>query len=398
MIFEMDSIMDDQLLDGAPQFIPKKDAETPELGGEFDVLQAQEGLSESSYRIVGVSAPASGIDMVDGSGGDEYNVSSAAVQSQKDEPAALSIAPADPEPTHSSVSVREHGAASHPYAPDMTTARPRGESVFWIDIEKMEPNPYQPRREFDEDALQSLSDSIRVHGILQPVVVSKVEVETPRGLDVKYQLIAGERRWRAARIAGLREIPAVIKRGQPLQQQKLEWALIENVQREDLNPVERGRAFKQLVDEFRISQREISNRIGKSREYVTNTIRLLALPQEMQSAVAANVISEGHARALLSLQDIPENQKKLFEDIKAHQLGVRDAELATRAILGIRRPTKRRNARFLDPEVRFAQSRLEETLGTKVLLQKDGSRGKIVVEFYSDEELRAILDKITRER
>jgi ParB family chromosome partitioning protein len=276
-------------------------------------------------------------------------------------------------------------------------ARPRGESIFWIDIEKIEPNPHQPRREFDEEALQSLASSIRIHGVLQPIVVSKIEIETPRGFDVRYQLIAGERRWRASKIAGLREIPAIIKRGQTAERQKLELALIENVQREDLNPVERARAFKQLIDEFGLAQRDVAERIGKSREYVANAVRLLSLPAHIQSALESGVISEGHARAILTMQGLPESQNKLFEEIKANNLTVRDTELATRAMLGARRPTRRRNVAFLDPEVRSVQSRLEETLGTKVLLQKDGGRGKIIVEFYSEEELRSIVNKMIRE-
>ena len=276
-------------------------------------------------------------------------------------------------------------------------ARTRGESIFWIDLDKIEPNPYQPRRAFDGGALESLAESIKVHGVLQPIVVSKREVETTRGFDVRYQLIAGERRWRASTMAGLREIPAVIKRDAPPERQKLEWALIENVQREDLNPIERARAFKQLIEEFKLAQREVAERIGKSREYVANAVRLLALPPHIQEAINDGRITEGHARALLTLQDLPENQSRLFGEITANSLTVRDAELATRAVLGARRPTKRRNAMFLDPEIRAVQSRLEETLGTKVLLQKDGTRGKIVVEFYSDEELQSIINKIIRE-
>jgi len=280
---------------------------------------------------------------------------------------------------------------------DMKFARSKGESVFWIDIDKIEPNPFQPRREFEEVALKSLAESIRVHGVLQPIVVSKVEVETPRGFDVRYQIIAGERRWRASAIAGLREIPSIIKRGETPARQKLELALIENVQREDLNPIERARAFKQLCEEFKLTHKQVGERIGKSREYVANAVRLISLPEDIQNSVRSGVITEGHARALLTLQDLPENQAKLFEETLANNLSVREVELATRSIVGIRRPTKRRFAAFMDPEIRVAQSRLEETLGTKVLLQKDGTRGKIVVEFYSEEELQAILGKIIKE-
>ena len=141
----------------------------------------------------------------------------------------------------------------------------RGEAVFWIELEKIEPNPFQPRREFNEEALKDLAHSIREHGVLQPILVTKREIHTPTGLEVLYQLIAGERRWRAAKIAGLSQIPAIIRRGVPDDRIRLELAIIENVQREDLNALERARAYKQLIDEFHLVQREIGMRIGKSR-------------------------------------------------------------------------------------------------------------------------------------
>ncbi|MFY9462422.1 MAG: ParB/RepB/Spo0J family partition protein [Candidatus Sungiibacteriota bacterium] len=351
---------------GLESLIPDRDPAEILDKQPLDVLDAQVNLPEPVYRLVSLDNIASErIEVEKASSTETPPVSFAKEESLHEEP--------------------------------LRHARRSGESIFWIDIGKIEPNPYQPRREFGEEALQSLADSIRTHGVLQPIVVSKVEIDSPRGLDVRYQLIAGERRWRASKMAGLREIPAVVKRGETPERQKLELALIENVQREDLNPVERARAFKRLMEEFALSQREVAGRIGKSREYVANAVRLLSLPAHIQSAIEAGAISEGHGRAILTMQDLPESQNKLFEEIKANNLTVREAELATRAMLGVRRPTKRRNAAFLDPEVRLVQSRLEETLGTKVLLQKDGERGKIIVEFYSDEELRSIIDKMIRE-
>lgn len=273
----------------------------------------------------------------------------------------------------------------------------RSDSVFWIEVEKIEPNPYQPRREFVEDALKDLASSIREHGVLQPILVTKREIETPTGLDVRYQLIAGERRWRAARIAGLLQIPAIIRRGIPDDRVRLELALIENVQREDLNAMERAHAFKQLIDEFHLVQREIGERIGKSREMIANTLRLLALPQEIQEALHGGKITEGHARAILMAGDDLAKQQQVYNAVLVDRLTVREAENRARQVSGKIFVPRRRPAQVQDPEIRSWQARLEEKLGTKVKLEKLGERGKIVVEFYSDEELRGILDKLIRE-
>ena len=273
----------------------------------------------------------------------------------------------------------------------------RGDSVFWIEIEKIEPNPYQPRREFGEDALRGLSASIREHGVLQPILVTKREIETPTGLDVRYQLIAGERRWRAAQLAGLSQIPAVIRRGIPDDRIKLELALIENVQREDLNPMERARAFKQLIDEFHLIQREIAERIGKSREMIANTLRLLALSPEIQTALHEGRITEGHARAVLMAGDDAAKQAEVYNAVLMDRLNVREAENRARQVSGKIFVPRRRPAAMQDPQTREWQRQLEDRLGTKVQFQKLGERGKIVVEFYSEEELRGILDKLIRE-
>ena len=273
----------------------------------------------------------------------------------------------------------------------------RGDSIFWIEIEKIEPNPFQPRREFEETALKYLAGSIREHGVLQPILVTKRELETSTGLDVRYQLIAGERRWRAAKLAGLLQIPAVIRRGVSDDRIKLELALIENVQREDLNPMERARAFKQLIDEFHLVQREIGERIGKSREMVANALRLISLPQEMQEALHSGKITEGHARAILMAGDDAIKQREVYTSVVTDRLTVREAENRARQISGKIFVPRRRPAAVQDPEMRQWQNRLQEKLGTKVQVQRMGERGKIVVEFYSEEELRGILDKLIRE-
>lgn len=273
----------------------------------------------------------------------------------------------------------------------------RGDSVFWIEIEKIEPNPYQPRRDFNEESLKDLAGSIREHGVLQPLLVIKREIETATGLDVRYQLIAGERRWRAARIAGLSQIPAVIRRGIPDDRLRLELALIENIQREDLNPLERARAFKQLIDEFHLVQREIAERIGKSREMIANTLRLLALAPEIQEALQAGRITEGHARAVLMAGGDTAKQQEVYSAVVMDRLTVREAENRARQIGGKIFVPRRRPAAVQDPELRDWQNRLQEHLGTKVRLERLGERGKIVVEFYSEEELRGILDKLIRE-
>lgn len=273
----------------------------------------------------------------------------------------------------------------------------RGESIFWIEIEKIEPNPLQPRREFDEAALKDLASSIREHGVLQPILVTKREIETPTGLDVRYQLIAGERRWRAAGLAGISQIPAVIRRGVPDDKIRLELALIENVQREDLNALERAKAFKQLIEEFHMVHKEVAARIGKSREMISNTLRLLALPPEMQESLQTGRITEGHARAILMGGDDLVKQKAIYEAILMDRLNVREAENRARQIAGKILIPRKRPAAVQDPVMKDWQNRLQERLGTRVQLQKVGDRGRIVVEFFSEEELRGILSKLISE-
>src|ERR1700689_2194636 len=169
-----------------------------------------------------------------------------------------------------------------------------GDSIFWVEVERIKPNPFQPRKTFDEAALASLAESIRSYGVLQPLTVTRKEIEKPgEGIAVEYELIAGERRLRAAKLAGLREVPVVIRSGEDSDRMKLELAIIENLQREDLNPIDRALAFQRLYNDFGLKHIEIAKRVGKSREYVSNTLRILALPPEMQQALQSGDISHG---------------------------------------------------------------------------------------------------------
>jgi ParB family chromosome partitioning protein len=205
-------------------------------------------------------------------------------------------------------------------------------SIFFIEVDKIVPNPYQPRREFDPGPLKDLAESIRQYGILQPLTVSRVERETgDGGLVTEYELIAGERRLRASRLAGLTEVPAIIRVGDD-SMMKLELAIIENLQREDLNAVERARAFARLVEEFKFTHTQIGQKMGKSREYVSNTVRLLSLPQEILDALSVGKINEGHTRPLMMLSSRPEEQATLFKEIQFRKITVREAERIARRI------------------------------------------------------------------
>ena len=260
------------------------------------------------------------------------------------------------------------------------------ESVFWLELDRIKPNPFQPRREFDEMALKELADSIKEYGVLQPIVVMRTQNDFTGG-PVIYELLAGERRLRAAKIAGLSQIPVIIRQ-EPSSKLKLEMALVENLQREDLNPIEKAIAFKRLMDEFGLLQREVAIKVGKSRESVANTMRLLTLPQEMQNAVASGAISEGHTRPLLMLIEHKDEQKALYEDIIVKKISVREAEILSRNIA-----TERARA-FLDPAMKNLQQKAENALGTRVRIEKKGVKGKISIDFFSEEELHSILNKI----
>ncbi len=278
--------------------------------------------------------------------------------------------------------------------PENLSNENRSESIFWIETENIRPNPLQPRREFDEAKLNDLAESIKQYGILQPLVVVRQERETGAGIAVDYELIAGERRLRAAKIAGLAHVPAMI-RSEPADKVKLEIALIENVQREDLNPMERAVAFKQLMDNFNMRQRDVGLKIGKSREFVANTLRMLSLPEYVQKALADGRISEGHARPLMMLSERPEEQEALFNDIYFKRLSVRDAEKASRRI-AVERTRKRDD--IPDAETRSLEEKLREALGTRVYIERKGIGGKISIEFFSEEELQNLIGQVIAQR
>lgn len=255
-----------------------------------------------------------------------------------------------------------------------------------IRLDDITPNPFQPRKEFDEEKLAELAASIREHGLIQPLAV--------RPVGDRFQLIAGERRWRASRIAGLSVVPVIIhevdERG------LMEMALVENLQREDLNPLEAAQAYRRLLDEFQLTQEEVASRVGKSRPAVSNTLRLLTLPEPVQEAVANGSLSEGHARALLGLGD-PKDVLKVWNQIKEQGLSVRSTEqLVRRMVRGVSRETPvRRTAPRSDADLRAVEDRLRSTLGTQVRVSGEGKRGWIAVEYYSPEDLTRLLEKIT---
>lgn len=272
-----------------------------------------------------------------------------------------------------------------------------GDSIFWVEVDKIKPNPYQPRRFFDETKLRDLSDSIRQYGVLQPLVVTRREVEIPSGgLAVEYELIAGERRLRASKMAGVFQVPVVIRVDPEAESDrlKLELAIIENIQREDLNPVERARAFSKLSEEFKFTHQEIGKKIAKSREYVTNSLRLLTLPEEVLVALSEGRITEGHTRPLLMLTDRPEERSTLFKDITLKKLTVREAERIARHIAQDR---ARKTTGDMNPKVLELEKRFMENLGTRVQIELKDLGGRITIDFYSDDDLNNLLNRVSKD-
>ena len=255
------------------------------------------------------------------------------------------------------------------------------ESIFNIEIDKIRPNPYQPRKEMDKENLKELADSIREHGVLQPLIVSKVEKQTKRGRDVEYELVAGERRWRAARIARLPHVPVIIRGS--VQEKKLELALAENVQREDLNSLEMALAFRQLQDKFGLKHNDIAKKVGKNRATVTNTLRLLTLPEKIQRALGNSRISEGHARAILMAK--PAARIALFNDVTANNLSVRQAEDRARALAVVRRKKLGRGPK--SPLFKALEKDLEKVIGRRTSITQRGDLGHLRIEFVSQGEL-----------
>ncbi len=265
-------------------------------------------------------------------------------------------------------------------------------AIFWVEVEKIRPNPFQPRKEFDEAKLADLAKSIRQYGVIQPLTVSRKEVERQDGgLQTEYELIAGERRLRAAKLAGVREVPVLIRAGEDDDKTKLELAIIENLQREDLNPIDRAKAFDQLIKKFGFKHGEIAEKVSKSREYVSNTVRLLALPEAMQQALSDGKISEGHTRPLLMLTDRPQEQETLFREIILKRVTVRDAESIARRIATDR---VRKKEYMYAPEILQMERELTEALGTRVVIEPKENGGKLSIDFMSEEDLRVIFNQL----
>lgn len=255
-----------------------------------------------------------------------------------------------------------------------------GDRILRINPEKIVINPQQPRTHFSETALNDLAESIKQHGIIQPLIVTKK--------GDKYELIAGERRWRSAKLIGLKEVPVIVREEQ--EQKKLELALIENLQRENLNPLETARAYKRLIDEFNITQEEAAKKVGKARSSVANALRLLTLPIAVQEALASGKISEAHAKYLLGLEN-EAKQLNMLKKILRQNLTVAETDKEIKRLTGSKE-TKEKD--YFD---RAQENELGEFLGTKVELKRQGRGGKIVIDFYSEEELIAILKKINKQ-
>jgi len=266
-------------------------------------------------------------------------------------------------------------------------------SIFWIETDKIKPNPYQPRREFDEARLLELADSIKQYGVLQPLTVSRVEKEkADGGLVTEYELIAGERRLRASKIAQVLQVPVIIRVGDS-SLMKLELAILENLQREDLNAVDRARAFFRLVSEFKFTHAEVAKKMGRSREYVSNSLRILSLPEEVLNALSEGKISEGHTRPILMLADHPEEQIVLFKEIVYKKITVREAERLARKIAYDR---VRKKEFMPDPEITELEEEFQDKLGTRVHIDRKDLGGQIKIDFFSTEDLRSILDLINK--
>ena len=267
-------------------------------------------------------------------------------------------------------------------------------SIFWIDTDKIKPNPLQPRREFDKARLQDLADSIKQYGVLQPLTVSRIEIEKEGGgLVTEYELIAGERRLRAAKLAGVSQVPVIIRTGDTAMM-KLELSIIENLQREDLNAVDRARAFLRLTTEFKFTHNEIAKKMGRSREYVSNSLRILSLPEEILQALSGGKITEGHTRPILMLADHPQEQLVLFKEILYKKITVREAEKLARKIAYDR---VRKKEFMPDPEITELEEEFQEKLGTRVHIDRKELGGQIKIDFFSTEDLREILDLIGKQ-
>lgn len=269
-------------------------------------------------------------------------------------------------PTKIDKTILEHG----------TLILPDEERIQQIPIEQVRANPLQPRHNFDHEALEDLTNSIREHGILQPLIMTH---------DQKgYEIIAGERRFRASQLAGLKTVPAIVRDIQ--EQQKLEMALVENIQRRDLNPIEEAVAYRRLIDEFNLTQEEVAKRLGKNRTVITNILRLLTLPTEIQKALISGKINFSTARVIVGLP--PQERMKFFEKVMKQDMNVRTVEDQAKKIT-IHQHTRKPK----DPNVLALEDKLQSLLGTKVTVKKTGETGQIIIDFYSPEELNNLINR-----
>lgn len=258
--------------------------------------------------------------------------------------------------------------------------------IIEVKISQVEPNKNQPRKSFDREKLETLADSIKEHGIIQPIIVTKSE-------DGRYTIVAGERRWRASKIAGLTTIPVVVK--EYTDQTVAEISLIENLQREDLNPIEEALGYKELSDTYGLTQDKISQKIGKSRSAIANSMRLLLLEDEIQQRLISGEISEGHARAILSLEGF-ELRNFLVNQIIENSLNVRQAEVLAKQLQKGRPERRKKSPDVYSIEIKRIQERLAESLGTKVTISNGAKKGKIEIEYYGNDDLERLLNLIQK--
>lgn len=267
--------------------------------------------------------------------------------------------------------------------------QPEFEGVSTLPIEKVRPNQDQPRKQFDSQALADLTESVRLHGVLQPINVRLMA-------SGYYQIISGERRWRAAREAGLEEIPVIVLEADD--RRAMELGLIENLQREDLNPMEEARGFQTLMQEYGMTQEEVARQVGKSRPAVANAVRLLALPQELAQYVEADILSAGHARALLGLTD-PEEMKAVADKVAQRQLSVRQTEELVRQMQKLAGQSEKKQTPDTAPEVDYAAvaaRELADSLGRKVKIVSGRKKGRLELEYYGTEDLNDLLEALHR--
>ena len=268
--------------------------------------------------------------------------------------------------------------------PDESFNTDNKNSTLYISINEIKSDKDQPRKSFDSEKIAELTESIKTHGIIQPLILRKIDND-------QYIIVAGERRWRAAKIAGLKEVPAIIM--DLTESEILEISLIENIQRQDLNPIEEAIAYKKLIDDFKMTHEELSKRIGKSRTSITNTMRLINLDDRVQQYIIEGVISEGHGRALLGIKDF-EIQYELAQQVIDEKLSVRELEKIIRRIIEPNNRNSSSSKQELNPYYKEIKNQLQNYFGTKVNISNKNNKGKIEIEYYSEDDLQRILDII----